>query len=161
MPYLITDLDADFLDHMDALRDTAAAAAGATCMSEQRLWYTPFLNAWSGDPTDIQGMNSAYRREGLNNDYVTVADDPEQVGRIGEQMVIKLQLDYIAALERSFRTQCATSIRCKIHAAARKKGHGQTGGLFDISGGPLATWLAEMMQSSHTDPGGPNANNGC
>ena len=67
-------------------------------------------------------------------------------------MVTKIQIDYIASLERAFRTRQASSVRCKIHASARRRGHAASGGLYDSASGGLAVWLQRMLDAAHDDP---------
>src|SRR5688572_22144045 len=118
--FLVTQLDPAFLDHLAKLQDISGANADAVCAGTQRKWLLPPTSAWSGDPMDIPGMNHAFDRTALNNLYIAVVSDTQQRGRQGEAGILKIQVDYIAALERAFRTRQASSVRCKIHAAARR-----------------------------------------
>lgn len=152
MPFLVEQLDAVFLAHLEKLQEVADANAAATCLGGQRQWSMPPLNGWSGDTMDISGMNAAFDRTELNHTYQEVISDEQQRGRQGEAGVLKLQLDYIAARERSFRTRHASSIRCKIHAAARRGGHAAAGGLFDTASGSIAIWLQRLLAAAHADP---------
>ena len=152
MAWLVEELDAAFLAHLETLKDVALANADASCGVGQRTWYVPPLNEWSGDPLDLINMKSAFDRTAINTLYVQVVSNTDQDGRIGEAMLLKLQLDYIAALERSYRTRHASSVRCRIHAAARRAGHASSGGLFDTGSGTIALWLTRLLAAAHSDP---------
>ena len=149
--HIVEQLDEAFLDHLQALADYTTAGFGATCLEAQRQWYMPPLNGWSGNPLDIPETTLAFDRDALNAVYIAVVSDDAQRGRIGAASVLKLQIDYIAALERSFRTRHATSVRCRIHAGGRRRGHGASGGLFDTGNGNIALWLNRMLSAANTD----------
>jgi hypothetical protein len=149
---VVEQLDDKFVAHLGALFDVNEANAAAACSGAPSAWYYPPLDEWTGDPRDIKGMNAAFDRTAINELYEEVVGDPLRQGRQGEAVVLKLQLDYIAALERSFRTRHASSVRSKIHAAARRKGHGASGGLYDPSGGDIVLWLQRLLAAAHSDP---------
>jgi hypothetical protein len=149
--HLIDSLNTEFTDQLTALKDTADANADAVCGDTQRKWYLPPLGAWSGDPYDIPNTRYAFDRSSLNADYINVISDIPQRGRQGEAMILKLQLDYIIALERSFRTRQASIIRSKVHAGIRRKSHAASGGLYDTGNGTIVMWLTRLLDASH-DP---------
>jgi hypothetical protein len=150
--YLVTQIDPKFLAHLDCLADVNEAAADASCLSGQRKWYNPPADGWSGDPQDIEGLNKAFDRDNLNTLYKQVVTDRHQRGRQGDAMFLKLQIDYLSALERAYRTRQASSVRCKIHAARRCRGHSSDGGLYDTGGGQIVIWLQRLLSAAHTDP---------
>ncbi len=156
MAWLVEELDWDFLGHLERLLSVSAGCASETLLTEfpetQREWYNPPLNGWSGDPMDIVGLNKAFARTNLNDVYVEIMEDSTQNGRIGEAMIVKIQIDYIAALERAYRTRQSSSVRARIHSAARRQGHAQSGGLFDTGSGSLAIWLTRLLDAAHDDP---------
>lgn len=143
---IVPELNEDFVNHMQVLQDTAEANGAATCLDGQRKWYYPPLNGWSGNVTDITGMNDAFARDDLGTQYQAV-NTAASGGTIGESMVVKLQNDYIAAAERAFRTRHASSVRCRIHAASRRKGHGNSLGIFSTNGN-IQGWLNNIIASS-------------
>jgi hypothetical protein len=153
--WIVTGLDDYFLALLDRLSVVAAANSIAVCNSDyQRQWFlSAALGAgWSGNPMDIQGMNLAFDRSALNSIYLSVLSSTSPLGRTGEAGLLKIQIDYVAAVERSFRTSQASSIRCKIHAAARRSIQGASGGLFDIGGGTIVIWLNNLLAGAHADP---------
>lgn len=145
----ITTLDTDFLNHLDAMKTVSTAADEATILQNQRQWMYPPLNGWSGNPLDIVDMNNAFDRTNLNNQYITIIDDLTHEDKIGTVMATKLQLDYIAAMERAFRTRHCSSVRAKIHAAARRRGQGSSNGVFT---GSIVPWMLYFIQSANDDP---------
>ena len=150
-PYVTAPDPDEFVPHMNALEETSAAAAEATLLTGQRKWMYPSLNGWSGDPQDISGMNNAFDRTNLNNTYIQILNDQNEQGFIGEAMAVKIQIDYIAALERSFRTRHCSSVRAKIHAAARRQGQGNHNfGLFNVN---IQTWLLRLIEAAHDSSG--------
>lgn len=144
----VTELDPAFLAHIDACMDTSNAAAMATCLVGQREWMYPPTDSWSGDPQDIVGMNVAFDRSALNNQYVALLNDLTQASPVGSTMVTKLQIDYIAAMERAFRTRHYSSVRARIHAAGRRAGQAHSNGQF---AGSMLVWLNRIMEAS-VDP---------
>lgn len=146
-PYVTEPDPTDFVPQMEQLESTSAAAAEAAFLQGQRQWMYPPLNDWSGHPFDIIGMNSAFTRANLNSIYVQIMSDPNGCGTIGESMVVKLQVDYVAALERAFRTRYCSSVRAKLHAAARRQGQGNSGaGLFSAT---VTGWLLRLITAAH------------
>ena len=150
MPY-VTDPDPEFVDQLTNLEDSSTAASKATLLTGQRKWTYPPLNGWDGNPFNIVGMNDAFKRKNLNYIYLQILGDPEKAGTIGELMALKLQIDYVAALERAFRSRHCSSIRAKIHAAARKRGQGDTKGLFT---GNVKENIINVLFAAHDYPPG-------
>jgi hypothetical protein len=153
-PY-VTTVDPKFAGHMAANQSTSHAAALAAFQSAQRQWMYPPLSGWSGDPQDIVGMNQAFDRTNLNNLYYSIINDltvntpSTHSGTIGESMAVKLQIDYIAIMERAFRTRYCSSVRARLHSAARRTGHGDsTYGLF-ATGAGITNWLAQLIFAAH------------
>lgn len=148
----INSPDPNFDGHITKLELFSAAAAEACCMTGQRQWYYPPLNGWSGHPSDITGMNQAFDRTELNENYIEVVGDLNQLGAMGEATALKVQIDYIAALERSFRTRHMSSVRSKMHARGRKEGQGDSAGLF---GNNVSLWVTRLLDAAHDKPVGP------
>ncbi len=143
----IPGLDVEFLDQISALETTSAAAADATTLEAQRQWMLPPASAWSGNPRDVAGMNDAFDRTDLNSQYITIVSDGSYT--VGEGAVTKLQLVYIATIERGFRTRHCSSVRSKIHAMGRRRGMGMAAGPFT---GNTVLWLQRLLQAAQDDP---------
>jgi hypothetical protein len=149
MPIPVATLDPVFVDHLDTMETVSSAAAAATTLLGQRQWMLPPLGGWDGDPYNIQGITLAFDRTTLNAQYVELVSDPDREAKIGEVMVTKLQVDYLAASERAFRTRHASSVRLRLHAAARRRGQGVSQGPFS---GSIGLWLQRMLAAAHDDP---------
>ena len=122
---MLTELDPRFLAQITRLQDVSASVANTTTNIEhaQRSWQNPDDNngAWSGSPFDIPNIAKAFDRAALGEAYARVMQDPK--GSVGDAMSVKLQSDYLAAQERAFRLRHLSSVRARVHAAARRRGH--------------------------------------
>jgi hypothetical protein len=148
MPY-ITAPDPEFLDQIEKMEEASAAADEATRLAGQRRWMLPPLQGWDGDPQNIPGLNKAFTRDNLNSLYKKIISDMERAGTTGEAMVAKLQIDYIAAMERAYRTRHCSSVRAKLHAAGRRRGQSQPNGVFT---GSVVLWLERLIFAAHDNP---------
>jgi hypothetical protein len=144
MPAVLT-LDPRFLALLDDLMEAETSAADAQKLTGQRIWYMPTGTSYGGDPTDIPGINDAFDRSNINDNYPDVLRNHTE----GEAMVLKLQADYIAAMERAFRTRHASSVRLRLHAAARHSGHGDAAGPL---GGSVKLWIERLLEAAHKTP---------
>lgn len=86
----------------------------------QRIWRIPI--GWDGDPLDIPAFQPPFDRALINVDYQLCYTNPD--GREADVMAAKLQGDHVSAQERAFRYRHASHIRCGMHAANRRAGHG-------------------------------------
>ncbi len=146
-PPYVTAPDPEFTNHIATMESTSLAAYKATLLIGQRQWMYPPVSGWSGHPYDIVGLNTAFDRSHLNSVYVQIMMDQQGAGNIGESMAVKLQVDYIAALERAFRTRYCSSIRAKLHAASRKQGQSDsTAGLFSAT---VTGWILNIITAAH------------
>lgn len=122
-------LDTAFTDLIAARADQAATAAQAALLLAQRRWFTPGRGLWSGDSFDLPGMSAAFNRARLNADLAAgLAATPPDPQYATTARV--LQLEYVAAAERAFRSRRCSSIRARLHAAGRSAGQGHTQGVF-------------------------------
>lgn len=88
-----------------------------------REWQLGDLNGWSGDVTDIPGMARPFDRKEIGQNFADVYQ-PKSPGTVGDAATLRLQNDYLAAMERAFRTRHASSVRAAVMAAGRRSGHG-------------------------------------
>ena len=128
----IAEVHDRFRDQVAALQAAALAFANSVTAEEQRSWMTLSLNGWAGDPLDVGGISSAFDRDAINQQYAEMLNDPADSGSLGSCLALKLQVDWLAMLERAFRARHATSVRCAVHSAARRKGHSSGGGVFAV-----------------------------
>ena len=123
-------------------------AASAAQSPAQRAWFLPSPNSWDGSPFDLDGISSAFDREDLNNKYVDAiqsAGEPNG-GKVVDRMTTKIQIDYLACMERAFRARHASSVRCAMHSAGRRSGQGDpTNGVLTA----VRNYLAELVAMGH------------
>lgn len=146
---IINSLDPEFTDQLEKLEENSEAIADSTRLEDQRTWYLPPIDTWNGDLYDLTGMTDSFKRTDLNSDYETLIGDTSELATVGESMVVKLQADYVASIERSFRTRHTSYVRSKIHASSRRRGHGDSNGLYS---GYIALWLERMLAAAHDNP---------
>lgn len=95
-----------------------------------RRWFLPPQGDWSGDVQDIAGMTNLFDRQDIETNYEEIYQDAKAPGTVGDVISLKMQSDYIACIERSFRARHATSVRCIALHMGRRKGHGDAESLF-------------------------------
>lgn len=121
------EIDSTFRDRISDLREQSQVLAQARLGDVQSRWMTPAN--WQGDPLDVPQLHlPGFDRSGVNSAYLDVHRDSG--GSVGDAGAMKLQLDYLSIMERSFRSRHATSIRCLMHAGARHAGHAHSQGVF-------------------------------
>lgn len=117
-------------DRFTAQVQKLAAEAGllhkGVTSGEGREWQLGDLNGWSGDVTDIPGMSRPFDRKAIGQNFADVYQGTP--GTTGDAATLRLQNDYLAAMERAFRTRHASSVRLTIMAAGRRKGHADAQG---------------------------------
>lgn len=82
---------------------------------------------WEGDTLDIDRIN-AFNRQELEAQFRLAVADPAEAGVVGDLIAILVQGDFLGQLERAYRARHMTSVRSKVHAAARQRGHGNVNG---------------------------------
>ena len=140
-------LDSNFLANMLAAIAAAANAAGAATNSLLREWFLGDTRIWSGDPLDIDAIANAFARATSGDSYAAAMTS--STGAVGDAMAAKMQSDYLAAMERAFRMRHASPIRCVMHAASRRLGHG------NAADGPIArvqTLAQDMLVAAAASP---------
>lgn len=123
-------VDTVFRERVTELQQHAQQQAAAVTDGEQRRWQMPTLEGWAGDTLDVIAMEAPFDRAALAANHQEVIRNPEDPGTVSDLIALKLQSDYLACLERAFRTRHRTSVRSRIHAAARRRGHGDQAGIF-------------------------------
>ncbi len=100
----------------------------------QVKWLMPDKNGWSGDLFDWQGMAKPFDRSKSNESFIEAIKDPASPGTTGDMIVTTVQIDYLAIMERAFRSRHTHSFpRILTHLAGRKKGHGSNTGPLTVS----------------------------
>ena len=85
---------------------------------------------WSGSVFDIPGISLAFCRCKMAEDFKKAVTDVKKPGVSGDLIATQIQGDYLATMERAFRTKHMTRVRCAMHAAARHNGMGHDTGIF-------------------------------
>lgn len=107
---------------LEDLREFSNIAAAAILDGEAQDWniprsLQPFLT------TDLEIIHKqAFNRDDLNQAYqeqVAAADNP---GTNGDVLATKLQISYMAAAERAYRTRHLGYVRAQHHSAGRSYG---------------------------------------
>lgn len=127
----------------------------------QRKWQMPEPGTWdlnlfhiSGTPGtgsikdafDRTRPNKLYTRALLKGQPIDAKDiAPAGEGRVADCQAMKIQIDHLAVQERAFRLRHATSVRCVMHAAVRRRGHSNWN---DVAGG-----FQLINPNTVTDPG--------
>lgn len=119
-----------FLDQVKAAKRNATVLDLATTAGAQREWALLSRGNWNGDTLDIPDTTKAFDRDVINQDYELMMSDAQNPGSLGSCISLKMQVDWLAALERAFRTRHATIVRSSVHAIARRRGHGSAEGVF-------------------------------
>ena len=112
----------------------------------QRPWMLPPANGeWEGNPLDIAAIAAAFDRNEANEQY---QDAVFQDGTSGTAMGQKVQIDYLGMMERAFRARHKTPCRAAMHAAGRRRGHGQPEG---VHIGAVLLYVQELLRSGLRD----------
>lgn len=93
-------------------------------------WQIPNKKEWSGDPLQIDSIDKAFDRREINENVEEVLSDATVIGTAGDICALKIQGDWLATMERSFRFRHATPVRCIGHMAARAIGKGKSSGVY-------------------------------
>ncbi len=124
--------DPVFVSTITSLQDSAITTESSLRNYTLRTWYVgrteavPGVLDWGGDPDDIEGISRAFDRNSLGADY---AEGLTAAVPVGQTAACKIQSDYLAQLERSFRARHTSLVRARMHAAGRRLGHSDGAGV--------------------------------
>lgn len=118
-----------FSQQIAAVADSMDALGQGQIAQAQRKWPELDLADWNGDLSNLEGVSSAFDRSENGDDVVAAIRDPADPGVTGDLAASILQGDWLAALERAWRSRHLTRPRLYLHAAARRKGHGHPAGV--------------------------------
>lgn len=128
-----SQLDQKFLSRVKELQEQASTAAksGSLGEAEPRDFQLPRESDFSGDPSNPGKLTSAFdRKQGLNDRYEELHGSADSDGKTAEVMAIKMQIAYLASMERGLRARHSGHLRCLIHADARRRAMGLDNGIF-------------------------------
>lgn len=156
VPQSKVDIDPNFEAQLRALQEHAALAGEALRSGGQVPWCRPA--GWAvldpadpdynpldlgGDPFDYAAIHAAFQRDAANEQFLE-ALSAETPGVSADLMAATLMIDYLGALERSFKQRMTmTRARRYAQAAGRQQGHGSTAGVH--IGGTLE-YLRRLVQ---------------
>lgn len=133
------DVDPNLHAQVKELQKQQAANAEARANGNAGKWLMPKLGEWDGDLFDWEGMAEPFDRS-ASNDAFAEAVNPASPGTTGDVVVIGLQVDLLATMERAFRSRHLMSRpRAAALAAGREAGHGH-------DAGPLVQSLLEHVR---------------
>jgi len=117
---------------MQTMRAYAQVAANEITKASPRSWMLPMdHNAWTGDPADFESIGDAFPREQLNETVQNLLLQADKNATTAALMAARLQLEYMAMMERSFRARHLSPVRATAHSLARLRGHGDAGGVHE------------------------------
>lgn len=128
-----TKLAASLISHNSAMQ-TAIQTGGPS------LWFRPV--DWDGNVYDIAALGIPFNRTPLYTQF-REAVNGQSSGTTGDMMAIAVQGDNLAVAERAFRARHATSVRNKMHAAGRHRGHANVNGVINNGQG---NYLKQLIQ---------------
>lgn len=154
----VSDMDPRLETLIKWLQGQAGFAAAGVLAGEQAFWMMPPTRAdslragagsggpdeepekWEGDLFDVQAMEQPFDRSQSNAWFTKAISDGRNPGTSGDHVVTQIQADYLAVMERAFRS-CYTMRRPRaaMHAMARRAGHGS-------DTGPLVVCVLEYLR---------------
>ena len=129
-------------DALELLAQYADASYKAATGKGQPVWFVPSPDDWGGNPLDIKGLTQAFNRDKINENYRDSHSTAGE-GTVSDSIALKLQIDWIGALERSYRMRHASVARCAFAAAGRSCGHGNEKGVFK---GGVRNHIVDILQ---------------
>lgn len=86
-----------------------------------RVWMNGAFgsNGWNGDVTDLTAMRKAFDRSEVI-DTMNEVMQKENPGTTADKIAMKFQSDYLASLDRAYRTRHASAVRSEIFSASRR-----------------------------------------
>jgi len=133
----------NFLQHLQQLVDYQQARYEASVQGNGSDFYAPPASDWSGDLHDQEGLAKAFDRTPQYEDFQYAATAS---GVQGDFELTILQGDWIAMLERAYRSRHRTAIRSRLHAAARHRGHAHPAGVLPRGLQGYLEWLDKQAK---------------
>ena len=76
-------------------------------------------SGWNGNPSELTQMKKAFDRAEIVDTFNRIMDKKDP-GNTSDKIAMKFQGDYLASMERAFRTRHAGTVRSEIFAAGRR-----------------------------------------
>ena len=110
-----------FSDLLKLIKDVAKSQGDNNLPNQYREWFIP--PDFAGDLLDPKTLTAqVFERSELNADYLKLMQSGDDIGKVGDFMATKHQIDYTAASERAFRFRHCSVVRALAHSSARRKG---------------------------------------
>lgn len=91
-------------------------------------WFAPYKTSWDGNPFDIEGLAEEFSRQQHAQEFNSALTGSNS-GTLGDLAVSTIQGDFLAQMERAYRSRLRSSVRNKIHAAGRRLVQGSENGV--------------------------------
>jgi hypothetical protein len=121
-------------ENLTRLASTSRAIGESTSGTAARQWQTPEQGSWSGRHSDVAGLVGPFDRTDANEGYSGAI--LQASGTVADMICQGTQIGYVGAMERAYRARHASPVRCLVHSAARRRGHGDDAGV--LLCGPIA-----------------------
>jgi hypothetical protein len=112
-----------FVASLSAMIDHAVAQCSHAVNGGRPAWFRGQQSTWSGEVLDVDAIASAFDRSSIGEAY---SEAVAGGGTVGAAASSKMQSDYLAMMERSFRMRHLSPVRSALHAATRRLGHSDT-----------------------------------
>lgn len=140
-------VDLNFQALMDRMQlQSADIASYLQGFAQQRKWMMPPISdddsddGWDGDLSNIEGIAKAFDRTEAGGAYKGTLHG----GTSGTCSAHNMEVAYMSMMERSFRARHKTPCRSIAHAAGRRRGHGDPGG---IHKGQILQFIQDLLVS--------------
>jgi hypothetical protein len=120
-----------FNKQLDALKAYCERIEESMENQEPTLFFSPEKFDWDGDLTNIEGMSKAFDRSEIHDDFRDTINEDDK-GVVADLELEVTQGDFIARMERAYRQRHHTSLRDRMHAAARARGHHHDNGVLTV-----------------------------
>jgi len=136
------------------LKDQKEEAYQKRTNNEAVAWSRPKLQEWDGDLQTQEALVAIAREFNTDKaeEALIAAFTPGDPGNNSDGIVLPLQIDYLAQMERAFRARHSQPFhRALAHYSTREKGHGQdTGALV----GQALEYFNQIIKQGSSGAGG-------
>jgi hypothetical protein len=140
-------IDSNLEQLIIALKTQKKTSSTQRATNDSVQWLRPPVGEkWDGDLQKFPEMHKPFATDEAEK-ALSEAYDPQSPGNASDSVVLPLQIDYAAQMERAFRARHAQSFpRAVAHLSAREKGHGTDVGA--LAGNSLNYFLLLISQGT-------------
>lgn len=115
-----------------------------TGVGTQRRWMIPSadLVGWQFDPTDVPTVGTPFDRANVNYGYGLQYSGGAGF-KVNDIMGYSVEINYMGMMERAFRERHKLVTRATLHAAGRKKAHGDAS--YGVHIGAVAQYVTNLF----------------